>query len=172
MHLAQHALRVRTAASIAVVTAALATGAAAAQDYDGFTGPQLYAKFCASCHGAEGRGDGPVAPTLNIEVPDLTRLARRPDDPFPAEQVRRIVDGREVPAAHGARRMPVWGYEFATATVGEPESGAANAAVLVGRLVDYLKTIQRRSPPPVPIAPAPPNGGKMPAARTTGEKTK
>lgn len=122
--------------------ALVATGATA-QDYSGYTGAQLFQRFCASCHGREGRGDGPVAATLKVEVPDLTRLARRGGNAFPTEQVRRIVDGREVLAAHGARRMPVWGYEFATATASEPDSGAAQAATLVDRLVEYLRTLQR-----------------------------
>lgn len=128
-----------------------------AQDYSSHTGAQLYTQFCASCHGAGGRGDGPVAPLLKVEVPDLTRLIRRPGDPFPTDSVRRIVDGREVPSAHGGRRMPIWGYEFATATAGEPEAGAAAATALVDRLVGYLGTIQRHAAPAtpaVPIAPA------------------
>jgi mono/diheme cytochrome c family protein len=161
MHADSPRHRIATGASLATALLALAASAAAAQDYSSHTGAQLFAQFCASCHGTQGRGDGPVAPTLKVEVPDLTRLVRRPGDPFPLEQVRRIVDGREVPAAHGARRMPVWGYEFATATASEPDAGAANAAVLVGRLVDHLKTLQRANASPrpaVPIAPVPPAG--------------
>ncbi len=137
---------------------AFAAGGAGAQDYSNHTGQQMFARFCASCHGAQGHGDGTVAPTLKVQVPDLTRLVRRPGAEFPVERVRRIVDGREVLAAHGARRMPVWGYEFATATANELEAGAENAATLVERLVDYLKTIQRLDAPPrpaVPIAPVP-----------------
>lgn len=124
---------------------ALAAVPALAQDYSQHTGAQLFSRFCSSCHGPLGRGDGPVAPTLKVEVPDLTRLVRRPGDPFPTEQVRRIVDGRAVLAAHGARRMPVWGYEFATATATEPDSGAAQAAVLVDRLVEHLRGLQRHA---------------------------
>ena len=113
-----------------------------AQDFSGYTGAELYGRFCASCHGAQGRGDGPVAATLKVEVPDLTRLTRA-GKPFPAEQVRRIVDGRQVLAAHGARRMPVWGYEFATATASEPDAGAAQAAAQIDRLVEFLRSLQR-----------------------------
>jgi hypothetical protein len=158
-------IRHAPAALAALLTTALlaAPSGAAAQDYSSHTGAQLFAQFCASCHGAGGRGDGPVAPTLKIEVPDLTRLIRRAGDPFPVESVRRIVDGRQVLAAHGARRMPVWGYEFATATASEPDSGAATASMLVDRLVAHLATIQRHSAAPapaVPIAPAAPAPGK------------
>ena len=31
---------------------------------DAAAGAQLYATYCASCHGPEGKGDGPVATTL------------------------------------------------------------------------------------------------------------
>jgi mono/diheme cytochrome c family protein len=161
------ARRQRTPATalIAAALLALVGPAATAQDYSGFSGAQLFARFCASCHGAQGRGDGPVAPALKVEVPDLTRLVKRQGDPFPVEQARRIVDGREVLAAHGARRMPVWGYEFATATASEPDAGAEIAAQVVGRIVDHLKTLQRVDAPPrraVPISPAPPVGGTTP----------
>ena len=119
---------------------------------------------------------GPVAATLKVEVPDLTRLVRHEGDPVPAEQVRRIVDGRAILAAHGARRMPVWGYEFATATASEPDAGAAQAAILVDRLVAHVATLQRGATPartPVPIAPPapPPNKAAPPGASASGAST-
>src|SRR5688572_16504094 len=59
------------------------------------SGPELYARLCASCHGAEGLGDGPVASLIEGGVPDLTRIAARADGgEFPAEDVHRIIDGR------------------------------------------------------------------------------
>jgi len=39
-------------------------------------GRQLYAQQCASCHGAEGRGDGPMAATLDPAPTDFTDLER------------------------------------------------------------------------------------------------
>ncbi len=114
-----------------------------AQDFSDRSGAELYTRFCASCHGASGHGDGPVAPTLKVLVPDLTRLTRSEGGTFPAETVRRIVDGREIRAAHGARRMPVWGFEFASATISEPDAGAAQAARLIDRLVEHLRSMQR-----------------------------
>lgn len=142
-------------AALLVVTlaaAAFAPAAAAAEELAGYTGAELYGRFCGSCHGAGGRGDGPVAATMKVEVPDLTRLARRPGG-FPEEQLRRIIDGREVLAAHGRRSMPVWGYEFASATASEPDAGAAEAATLIERLIAHLRSMQRP-----PLAPA--GGGR------------
>ena len=34
---------------------------------------ELYATFCASCHGPEGRGDGVAAPFCRIAPADFTR---------------------------------------------------------------------------------------------------
>ncbi|MBR0553156.1 c-type cytochrome [Stakelama marina] len=41
-------------------------------------GRQVYQADCASCHGAEGRGDGPLARTLNPPPADLAWSARMP----------------------------------------------------------------------------------------------
>jgi Cytochrome C oxidase, cbb3-type, subunit III len=135
---------------IAIVLMLFAGQVASAQDFSRYSGEQLYRRFCASCHGADARGDGPVAQTLKVLVPDLTRLTRRQGEDFPTERMRRIIDGRDILAAHGARRMPVWGYEFASATVSEPEAGAKEAASLIDKLVEYLRSIQN---PPAPDRP-------------------
>jgi len=40
-------------------------------------GIDLYRGFCLQCHGTEGKGDGPLAKSLRIPPPDLTRIAER-----------------------------------------------------------------------------------------------
>ena len=105
-----------------------------------YTGEELFQRFCASCHGETGRGDGPVARGLAVAVPDLTGIARRYGE-FPAARVRETIDGRGIVDAHGVRSMPVWGYEFWL------EEGADSEAEremheLIDRLVEYLKTLQ------------------------------
>ncbi len=97
---------------------------------------------CASCHGDKGHGDGPVAPFFKLSPPDLTRIARRHGGEFPTEQVRKIIDGREVRAPHGTREMPVWGLEFYFANPDNPLR-AKEADVLVGKLVEYLRSVQQ-----------------------------
>lgn len=47
------------------------------------SGPALYARWCASCHGAQGRGDGPNAaflPTPPAKHADAAAMSRRTDD--------------------------------------------------------------------------------------------
>jgi mono/diheme cytochrome c family protein len=138
----------RNRSSIALTLGLLAPLTAAAGNSDPFAdygGAELFGRFCASCHGSAARGDGPVASSLKVVVPDLTGLAGRHAGRFPEERVREIIDGRAVLPAHGSRLMPVWGYEF-EARAGERADVAsprAEAQALIDRLVEYLRSLQR-----------------------------
>lgn len=114
-------------------------------DYVAMSGKDLYQRFCASCHGAEGRGDGPVAPSLKVEVPDLTLLARRAGNAYPRERVVRIIDGRHILGAHGSRTMPVWGEDLSRLEVGNPDAERATR-IVIDRLADYLGQLQQPTP--------------------------
>ena len=112
------------------------------QPFLDYNGGQLLQRFCASCHGKLGYGDGPVAASITAMIPDLTRLSKLAGGQFPADRVREIIDERAVLPAHGTRPMPVWGYEL-EAQVPPQQSGRAVAQGLIDRLVDYLRSIQR-----------------------------
>ena len=107
-----HARHSFLAIIVALILLVLASVSARAQDFSSSTGVQLYKRFCSSCHGDQGHGDGTVAKSFKIEVPDLTRIAHRHGGVFPAEQIRKIIDGRKTLPPHGSREMPVWGFEF------------------------------------------------------------
>ena len=127
------------AAGLAVASAALAFDAVTLEDY---SGEELFDRFCASCHGAEARGDGPVSRSLNVAVPDLTTIAVRYGE-FPAGRIRDVIDGRGIDTqAHGTRTMPVWGYEF---WVEEGADVNAQKAVreAITRLVEHVRSLQR-----------------------------
>jgi hypothetical protein len=137
---------------LSVVTAAITlcglAGLAAPQDRQtvppplvihSMFGSDLYKFYCASCHGQNAKGGGPVAYTLKSEPPDLTRLALRNGGVFPRARVEAIIEGRSDPplAVHGTREMPVWGPIFS----GLDASDAANRT-RIGNLVDYLQSLQ------------------------------
>ena len=77
---------------------------------------------------------------FRVNVPNLRQLSERNDGVFPADAVASYIDGRAMPAAHGARDMPVWGDVFATTArlVTEAES----AEQRIAELVEYLEAIQ------------------------------
>jgi mono/diheme cytochrome c family protein len=73
----------------------------------------LYTAYCAVCHGADGKGGGPMAKSLKVIAPDLTGVAVRNGGSFPLVRVQRIISGEELlPAGHGTRPMPFWGPVF------------------------------------------------------------
>jgi len=107
------------------------------------TGQVAYLRHCASCHGSEGRGDGPVAASLARLPSDLTRIAQRNGGRFDESAVMAFIDGERVVAEHGPRDMPVWGAAFQREHSARKEPWPAYIALLeVRSLVDYLRSIQ------------------------------
>ena len=76
------------------------------------SGRTLYLKYCSSCHGKDGRGEGPVSPFLKVKVPDLTTLKKNNKGVFPLSRVMSSVDGSQSVRAHGEPSMPIWGEVF------------------------------------------------------------
>lgn len=116
--------------------------AASAQVYEEYSGEETFDRFCASCHGVDGQGEGPVAAGLPITVPDLTTLQARQGDNFPEETLRKIIDGRSIVVYHGTRYMPVWGYEF-WVEEGADEEAEQRVETIISNLIDYIASIQR-----------------------------
>jgi len=137
--------------SIAAAASCLAlAGVAMAFDavtLDDYSGPELFDRFCASCHGSAARGDGPVAASLNVAVPDLTTIAVRYGE-FPAMLVRDVIDGRGIDKrAHGTRTMPVWGFEFWVEEGGDVNAQRA-VREAINKLVEHLRSVQREQNAP------------------------
>ncbi|MGD8324484.1 MAG: cytochrome c [Gammaproteobacteria bacterium] len=128
-----------------LIAAAAAPVPGFAQAFTGtdYSGAELFARYCAACHGDSGMGDGPVAASLVKVVPDLTRLSERAGGEFPVVRVAETIDGRSPVVAHGTRRMPVWGLEFWIEEGGDIEA-EAQARRMIARLIDYLESIQTR----------------------------
>jgi mono/diheme cytochrome c family protein len=119
----------------------LASCTAEGQGSDPADGAALFARHCASCHGQIGEGDGPVADAMVISVPNLRTLAARSDGRFPRDAVMRYIDGRDLPAAHGNRVMPVWGDSFAD-TAGDPESANEIARDRIAAITEFVERLQ------------------------------
>ena len=101
-------------------------------------GRALYLRYCASCHGINGEGNGPLASSLTTPPANLRRLDERYGNPLPEDQVARDIDGRVAVKAHGPRDMPVWGTRFYYESRGDER----RAQQWIADLVAYLQSIQ------------------------------
>lgn len=102
------------------------------------SGKQLFASYCALCHGADAKGGGPFSPQLKVWPPDLTVLARKNDGVFPALHVSEIIDGEFGKPAHGSQEMPIWGPVFRSVAQGRKDSAQRR----ITSLVKYLESLQ------------------------------
>jgi len=118
-------------AGAAVLSVAACQTSEPTPDYDG---RNLYLGYCASCHGTDGAGNGPVS--TFIKPPDLRTLSERHGG-FPESWLFDVIDGRPLRAAHGTADMPVWGWQFRLV-----EESATHADARIQALVGYLEQIQ------------------------------
>ena len=114
--------------AIAVLTTVAAGCGAPAPSQDGKV---LYDRYCASCHGVTGLGDGPAAEALSPRPTNLTTLATG------LPQLMQVIDGRFAVRAHGTSAMPVWGEVFEQVHL--DDAYAKRTALLqVQALADYV----------------------------------
>jgi mono/diheme cytochrome c family protein len=115
---------------------------ALAADNDIADGQKYFVRYCASCHGTDGGGDGPVAKTLVTAPANLRKLGDKYGMPLPAHKIADFIDGRDSPRAHGSHEMPVWGEKLYETGAGE--RGEYGIGEVLGKIIAYLNTIQDR----------------------------
>ncbi len=103
------------------------------------SGEEMYVAYCASCHGKDGKGNGPAAPALKQAPSDLTCLTSTArDKQFPELHVQQAIRGDATYPAHGSKEMPVWGPIFSS--LGSSNGTAARQRVFV--LTRYIESLQ------------------------------
>ena len=101
---------------------------------------EMYANYCAVCHGTNGKGDGPAAAALKTPPPDLTLLAQKNGGKYPGMHVSSVIRGNADLPAHGSKDMPVWGPLFRTLSQGHE----AEVQQRVTNLNEYIESLQQK----------------------------
>ncbi len=105
-------------------------------------GASLFRLHCASCHGPDGHGDGPLAEYLRVPPSDLSRLGSRPQEVDRA-WLATVIDGRQRIRGHGSTRMPVWGMSFSADLSGREDL----VRQLIEDLADHVFELQDEKQP-------------------------
>lgn len=109
----------------------------AAQKNKNERGQKLFEQYCASCHGKDGKGGGPVSASLKTAMPDLTTIEKR-DGKFNQLKVQQIISGEVYVTTHGEKDMPVWGYIF------RQKGGQSTSVANVYAMASYIKSMQQK----------------------------
>ncbi len=126
----------------ALLLAASMTTSAGAQDIE--EGKNLYLTYCATCHGLDADGKGPMGPALVLQPTNLTRLKMENEGVFPLVRVVRRIDGRDPLVSHGSP-MPVFGdyFEGRNIALRTPSGQSIMTSTPVADLVAWLETVQQ-----------------------------
>lgn len=106
------------------------------------SGHEMYLGYCASCHGADGKGNGPATPALKMAPADLTMLATKNGGQFPAMRVSHSIREGGGIAAHGTSDMPVWGSLLPSVCASKDSN--AETELRVSNLTNYIKSLQQK----------------------------
>ena len=103
------------------------------------SGKDMFRAYCASCHGMDGKGDGPAAPSLKSQPTDLTQLAHKNGGKYPSlTVVNALRDGAT--SAHGSQDMPVWGPILRSVS----PNGAPVVHQRISNISDYVGSLQEK----------------------------
>lgn len=103
------------------------------------SGVTMFKTYCASCHGMDGKGNGPAADALKMPPANLTLLKQKNGGKFPGGKVSQIIDGENEVRAHGTSDMPLWGPVFRSM---DP-SNLPVVKLRIANLTKYIESIQQ-----------------------------
>jgi mono/diheme cytochrome c family protein len=104
------------------------------------SGQEMFASYCAVCHGADGKGNGPAASALKTAPADLTALSGKNGGKYPSMHISSVLRGDADLPAHGSKDMPVWGPLFRQLSQGHD----AEVQQRIANLNQYIESIQKK----------------------------
>ncbi|MEQ5870059.1 c-type cytochrome [Sagittula sp. NFXS13] len=107
-----------------------------------FAGGRNYAHWCSDCHGAQGRGDGPLAVMTAERPADLTRLARGNGGVFPARYVSTRMNMTPGPYHRGIAPSFAMAMDGPLVEWAEPGAAGHLTTSRMADLLSYLQALQ------------------------------
>ncbi len=106
-------------------------------------GALLFERHCATCHGIDAKGKGPMSGVLLIQPTDLSGLNKANGGDFPTLRVVQRIDGRDPLVSHGSP-MPVYGdfFEGDDTALKTASGQPLMTSRAIADLVAYLQDIQ------------------------------
>ena len=104
------------------------------------SGKQMFASYCAVCHGSDAKGTGPAASALKTPPADLTVLAQKNGGKYPSAHVAAVIRGQATLSSHGTADMPVWGPLFSSISKGDQ----SRVQQRISNLSLYVETLQAK----------------------------
>jgi mono/diheme cytochrome c family protein len=104
------------------------------------SGKEMYTAYCATCHGTDGKGNGPAANALKNPPANLTTLSSSNGGKFPSLKISEAIRGDSTISAHGSKEMPVWGSLFWSMSHGHD----TEVQQRIANLTDYIESLQAK----------------------------
>ncbi len=101
------------------------------------SGEEMYASYCAECHGRDGKG---IARVHRPTAPDLTALSKNNRGRFPYALVRDAIGGQYHKSVYGPGEMPPWSVLFKYVGSGSDDE----VRVRIERLTEFIRTLQQK----------------------------
>ncbi len=134
-------LLLATSASLAQTATTPVVKKAPIQQTSAASGKEMFNAYCAPCHGADGKGNGPAAAAMKSTPTDLSQLTYKHDGKYPASFLAGVLRfGSSPNSAHGSADMPVWGPLFRSLDKYHDSVEQQR----VSNLVSYIETLQAK----------------------------
>jgi len=108
------------------------------------SGQEMYAQYCAGCHGSGGQGQGPAAHYCTVSPANLALLAKKNHGVFPAKRVSQVLHTGTGKTPQGQGYMPVWAPLLQSMNADKP----ATTEIRIANLTEYVRTLQERAATP------------------------
>ena len=84
----------------------LATASDSNNELQDVVGKKEFVTYCASCHGSDGKGNGPMVNFLKRKPADLTQLSKANNGAFPFDRIYGVFDGTYILLNGRCRKLP------------------------------------------------------------------